>query len=663
MNKNVEIVLRTNDVNSDEYQASVLLRQMLLESLPKEALGKITILSNVTLLGQRVKDMDLLVFGELSNCKVRAVFNDEEDTDSAHTVKVHSFCLTIELKSHSVTGVFRRGTEIYVRYNDRWHSATSQSNAQKYAVKNYLVSRLGAAPFINNLIWFNAITPAEIADLLDDEGYHVKSNLLPTYFSFSDLIQLICYQQPPYRYGGEFRINNLYQSNLPADEIARCFNFFTEAKAAMGELTRQKIEALTSKAVSQDEVETGQMIVYRGRAGTGKTYHLLRQAIDGAVKEDKRVLLLTYNNALVSDIRRLLAFAEIPDDFDGRSVSVSTVHKFFFRFMHKLGLISKNDDTFLERYDTLVHDLWLLISSGAVTRDDINKAIGADYGGLAWDRLLVDEGQDWSESERNVLVFVYGHHNISVGAGVDQLIRSHAACDWPQGLARTNKRLRVSLRQKSNLVTFINNFARESGMEQFSLAAAKSLVGGEVIVTVRDYLACGLHETELAKLLEAGNCSYDYLFLTPPQLVTQTEVAGEKVRAFAKRVEYSAQRINLWDGTRPDLRLEYPIELSQHRLLQYDSCRGIEGWTVVCLEFDRFISYKEQSFDPDLHADPLRLETLEVQRRRFVNSWALLPLTRAINTLIITLADPSAPVAGVLRNLHERAPDYIRWVN
>src|SRR5690606_20758095 len=53
-------------------------------------------------------------------------------------------------------------------------------------------------------------------------------------------------------------------------------------------------------------------------------------ACDLATQQGARSLILTYNHALVSDIKRTLALAEIPDGIDDYTVNISTLHKFFY---------------------------------------------------------------------------------------------------------------------------------------------------------------------------------------------------------------------------------------------------------------------------------------------------------------------------------------------
>jgi len=58
----------------------------------------------------------------------------------------------------------------------------------------------------------------------------------------------------------------------------------------------------------------------------------------------------------------------------------------------------------------------------------------------------------------------------------------------------------------------------------------------------------------------------------------------------------------------------------------------------------------------------LALESFEEKRNRFVYLWALIPMTRAIDTLVITLKDKESYVAKVLREIYEENPDFIEWI-
>lgn len=70
------------------------------DSFPKEIVGDINIISNVTLLGREVKDVDLVIFGKIGHrFKRKLKFKlRNEDEYTYKNVYFSNFCLTIELK-------------------------------------------------------------------------------------------------------------------------------------------------------------------------------------------------------------------------------------------------------------------------------------------------------------------------------------------------------------------------------------------------------------------------------------------------------------------------------------------------------------------------------------------------------------------------------------
>jgi hypothetical protein len=60
---------------------------------------------------------------------------------------------------------------------------------------------------------------------------------------------------------------------------------------------------------------------------------------------------LTYNQALVSDIRRLIDYTPMPSKVDGRTVSIKTIHSFFQTLMKETGIIQKDLNPLNKSYD------------------------------------------------------------------------------------------------------------------------------------------------------------------------------------------------------------------------------------------------------------------------------------------------------------------------
>ena len=144
----------------------------------------------------------------------------------------------------------------------------------------------------------------------------------------------------------------------------------------------------------------------------------------------------------------------------------------------------------------------------------------------------------------------------------------------------------------------------------------------------------------------------------PPQDMEEYKDHNDKKkkRRFKWYNAYKEAGIELFDGTQSDKRQLYP-PIDMTRLFQYDSCRGLEGGSVVCHHFDQLISYKMD--DPKIHVRGMGLNPNK-DKKKFIYLWSLIPLTRAIDTLIITLDNPNSEVGKVLRKLADTLPG-VEW--
>ncbi len=204
--------------------------------------------------------------------------------------------------------------------------------------------------------------------------------------------------------------------------------------------------------------------------------------------------------------------------------------------------------------------------------------------------------------------------------GIDQLVRTQSHCNWTKGLKpnidfHLKQPERKSLRQKVNLIKFVNSFANEIGI-QWNIEPKEELIGGKVIISVKPYNK-ELHQKEFFYCKENGNSPYEMMFLVPPSLVDKIKSSDGKdvFRKFKDEEKFKQMGIPIWDGTNTDLRTQYVVNLEEHRVLQYDSCRGLEGWTVVCLDLDEFVRYKKETYEVMVEDGELALETEKKKRK------------------------------------------------
>jgi hypothetical protein len=95
--------------------------------------------------------------------------------------------------------------------------------------------------------------------------------------------------------------------------------------------------------------------------------------------------------------------------------------------------------------------------------------------------------------------------------------------------------------------------------------------------------------------------------------------------------------------------------------VQYDSCRGLEGWAVVCFALDNFFDHKKDKAEISNDARESLFYDQDLASMEFAKKWLMIPLTRAIDALIIHIEDPHSYVGQVLKVVHEKYPDVVKW--
>ncbi len=639
---------------SDEYQCAVKLKRILEDGLPKNAMGEIVLHANATLVGQTVKDIDLLAMGTLQNCSMNLSITDKNSEISNENIIIDSFCTCIEIKSHSINGIFREGTEVYVKYGAEQHSVTTQSNEQKISAKNFFSRILGGfSPYVSNLIWLNGITKDELDSLLKIEGKIMPSNILSCEFEVKHFMQLLMWQKSPSFYRGNYHFDSCFAGKTVKD-FQNALSALGKAKSCMGELTRKRIEQITQKAISSNLTKLGEdkLVIYRGKAGTGKTVGLIQTAIDLVDEFDARVVILTYNKALVSDIRRLFTLAELPDMFQDSCVHICTMHSFFYRIINSTlydGNLS--GEKFINNYQALMVEL-LELFSDSDGKQLIDEILSKDTH-LNWEYCLVDEAQDWSQVEMDVLLQLFSIDKIIVADGGQQFVRNEEVCDWSTVSSRKNVKLKYCLRQKNNIVNFINHYLNSIGESNQKILTNDKLAGGRIVITQSDNSLIPMIKDELLYLKKYGNIPYDMIVFVPSSYVEKSP------RRFSQKSLFEKNDITIWDGTNEEERENYSLLGDDVRVLQYESGRGLEAWVVICVDFDEYIQEKISQFDNSKSTNKLLLESEDDLKLKHLVNWSLIPLTRAIDTVVITIKNPTSKTATILKRIAEENPDYI----
>jgi hypothetical protein len=653
--------------HSSEVEAAHKLSAILAASLEKGEQGKILIMPSLKVYGSRCKDIDLTVFANFDTpirrrikCRTGGKTPDQELR--MRQVSIKSFCMILEVKRHDERGIRWKGSQAEVLYDGEWSNVSEQSSEQNVSLRTFFEDTIEwkPSPYVGNLIWFT--------ELARDGLKEHRQNFLPGNFSFEELLTLHCRQAFPIKLGKQYDENCFLKCTATEAEdaelnIKKAMNHFEVAKYASGALTREKLEAIIRDSIlrNQEFIKSlgHRLVVVRGRAGTGKTMKILHLAHDLATEQGKRCLVLTYNLALVSDIRRLIALANIDLDASGGKLEVRSIHSFMMDLFDVFNIECDPDLDFGQRYEIRRGELHRDLGAGLLNQDDVTKALSRAPR-IRWDFLFVDEGQDWPLEERDILFRIYGSDHFVVADGMDQLVRTQQHTDWTDAVechkpVISEKR---SWRQKSNLIRFQAAFADAMDLPQWDVKTNEKLSGGRVEIHVGPYTK-KLHDRLVSECKQSKNAAYDMLFLTPPSLVGRMP---DNKRFFSLRDSWQRELgISLWDGTAADTRSEFPTRVEQHRLFQYDSCRGLEGWSAICLNFDDFFEYKIATHTVDTASGLLALRSSEEEAKLFAARWCMVPLTRAVDTLILVIRDEKSKMAGILRKVANELDGIVSW--
>lgn len=653
MSVNISIINLVKDVTGPTREEAAVeqLRSSLEQEFAKipNASGRILMLTNVTFGGGSVGEIDIVLLCDL----IGVSFQLLDPTDSRNKeIIVQKLAYVIEVKDHDYNGVKLLDNGLNVMYNGVWHPVSSQSRQQRFDFKNYLTRYLKYSPHIYNYIWLREITGDELDSITirANDGIAYDDNALPKHFSFKKLVQKTIIVTPVSVNWNQERTKGWMNCITGADMISDIERHFTQRRTVVGKLTQDKLNCLAMKNASLDieNLDQNKFTLFEGRAGTGKTIKLLQTAI--ALKNNgKRCILLTYNHALISDINRTLFLSGIYSKPDAPTVQTSTMHAFFLDLFCLLGVRKdksiEDADVYFNRdgYKKDLHELHEYVTQCLTNTDFNTLKESSDI--IDWDYILIDEAQDWLEEEKDIVYKIYGPNRIVVADGVDQFMRSDYKINWLNGVGNdiNNNHSDICLRQKPNLVRFVNGFAEKSGIN-WHVEENDNYTGGRVIV-VNKYTT-DLHIELLKAGAEAKAEPYDILFLVPPQDV--------KDNHFIKYDLYKTNRVFLFDGTNSENREYFSLDNELCRLYQYDSCRGLEGWTVICYDFDLLIENKLKIFETKIGSGemkPFAGSSIKGTAKIMTYLWAIMPLTRPIDTLVITLKNPDSEIGQLLHKM------------
>lgn len=322
-------------------------------------------------------------------------------------------------------------------------------------------------------------------------------------------------------------------------------------------------------------------------------------------------------------------------------------------------------------------------------REKANDIVKSIKRKVSWSKyVLIDEAQDCANYEKELLLELFGSSNIIIASGgKDQLIRTPIETQWEVSFGNRIDCEKVNLthvshRQKGNVIEFINAFSKDYGLDT-ELSVLDSIKDtGRVIIDMRNGVSANSIPEDIVKNLRLSGSDYgcsDYesmMLLLPNEGFTSSHSEGsvvtidkdntiafdgeDKSRSLAITL---SDDLNLLDCTiTGKSQLLKEVGHDKTRCLLYESCRGLEAWSVLCLGLDTFFDEKQISSASSDYADEaLGLfkddeSQRKAQREKYAALWLLMAFTRAMDTLYISFSSVDSAFAKRIEKIGATLP-------
>ncbi|HEY5425750.1 MAG TPA: hypothetical protein VIJ77_04295, partial [Candidatus Tumulicola sp.] len=561
----------------------------------------------------------------------------------ASAASIGSGLLAIEVKQHSRECFEIAGPEIFPAYGraPSTRSVGKQVADSVVATKQFLKRYSNEPVFVHGLGWLTDMPERELAAMPD--------SIVGREATWSSMLQAAATRQPMLFDGPPAAYREAIASF--GNVLAKKRRAVPHDRAAVDRLTNATIA--NGKFADVREALGSRQVRLVGRAGSGKSTTLALIADYVARVRQERLLVLTYHHALAHEIDRLVRSIVDDDSLVDRHVRVATLIDFLGDACTELGGDVPRIDGRIDY--AAVDDAFRRFLAGEPIerlREDAAVLKEVEPDRFDFDYVCVDEAQDCLDTERDLLRVLYPAERFVLADGLEQLVRRQVPCDWTTGIkpaARLNVELGQSLRMSRNVAEFVTAMADAMGLRGWRLTAHPELSGGRIIVVPHRYDR-PLFE-ELMTSLDAANVARkDLLVCVPPSEILKDGLRRDAHLAEALRSWGYA----VWNGCDDEIRRSEIAADRDVRVIQYSSMRGLEGWYTVLVALDD--SYTHRVAHPNIRAgDSCTPE--DVAKR-----WLLMALTRAAQTLVITLEDPASIVGQWLRQATKALPPgVVEW--
>ena len=96
------------------------------------------------------------------------------------------------------------------------------------------------------------------------------------------------------------------------------------------------------------------------------------------------------------------------------------------------------------------------------------------------------------------------------------------------------------------------------------------------------------------------------------------------------------------------------------RMIYYESCRGLEAYTVLCFALDQYFHHKSKDDEASLYLLNDMFKTDEDRKNAYAITAVLMALTRAIDSLYINIKEEHTLLGKILLEYTALFPEKVR---
>ena len=375
----------------------------------------------------------------------------------------------------------------------------------------------------------------------------------------------------------------------------------------------------------------------------------------------------------------------------------------YYNVLSNILLILRDSDTFYDEFKLASFspsDWHKVASRGGKSeniiyqnnKDDFRKLVNRSRGSFSRYVPFIDEAQDCHDLERDIFFELYHKKNMVVATGgQEQLIRHEHECNWKVDSTGRNHNI-IEIEKKNNTfrlgqkhIDLCNYLASEFEID-LNLKPSH-LNDGELIIDIMGFNEANILNNfksfaekgkqngyfpseSVMVIIESSSTKIfqkhqtyendNFIINEHNNVVLKNERHGDKKCLLQQiinngkpdnrqdyRVFYHNMNNQSVDDTEYDNDEEFGID--EYIALFYESCRGSEAFSVMCLELDEFYERKKQDTIASKFLSEDLLLTENQRKQKYAMTWVLMALTRAIDTLYIQISDSNSELGKIFQ--------------